>query len=141
MKSASLALAFGVLASIASAASPIRIDNPWLRATAPGQIVGGGFLTIVNDGTTPDRLVSATSPIAADVQIHHTSMDGGVMRMRQLTDGVEIPANGTVELKPRSLHLMFMQLKAPLEAGARFPVQLQFEKAGTVTTQFTVENR
>lgn len=141
MKSASLALAFGVLASIASAASQIRIDNPWLRATAPGQIVGGGFLTIVNDGTTPDRLVSATSPIAADVQIHHTSMDGGVMRMRQLTDGVEIPANGTVELKPRSLHLMFMQLKAPLEAGARFPVQLQFEKAGTVTTQFTVENR
>ena len=141
MKSLSLALAVGLLASIASAASPIRIDNPWSRATAPGQVVGGGFMTIVNAGNTADRLVSATSPVAAEVQIHNTSMDGGVMRMRQLTDGLEIPANGKVELKPRSLHLMFMQLKAPLEAGASFPVQLQFEKAGTVTTQFTVENR
>ena len=98
-------------------------------------------MTIGNAGNTADRLVSATSPVAAEVQIHNTSMDGGVMRMRQLTDGLEIPANGKVELKPRSLHLMFMQLKAPLEAGASFPVQLQFEKAGTVTTQFTVENR
>ena len=141
MKSLSLALAVGLLASIASAASPIRIDNPWSRATAPGQVVGGGFMTIVNAGSTPDRLVSATSPVAAEVQIHNTSMDGGVMRMRQLTDGLEIPANDKVELKPRSLHLMFMQLKAPLEAGASFPVQLQFEKAGTVTTQFTVEQR
>ena len=140
MKSASLALTFGLLASIASAAAPIRIDNPWSRATAPGQLVGGGFMTIVNVGAIPDRLVSATSPVADDVQIHHTSMDGGVMRMRQVTDGLEIPANGKVELKPRSLHLMFMQLKVPLEAGARFPVQLQFEKAGSVTTQFIVEN-
>ena len=141
MKSVSLALAFALLASIASAASPIRIDNPWSRATAPGQVVGGGFMTIVNTANTTDRLVSAASPVAAEVQIHNTSMDGGVMRMRQLTDGLEIPANGKVELKPRSLHLMFMQLKAPLEAGASFPVQLQFEKAGTVTTRFTVEQR
>lgn len=141
MKSVSLALAISLLASIASAAAPIRIDNPWSRATAPGQVVGGGFMTIVNTASTTDRLISAASPVAAEVQIHNTSMDGGVMRMRQLTDGLEIPANGTVELKPRSLHLMFMQLKSPLEAGASFPVQLQFEKAGAVTVQFKVEQR
>ena len=141
MKSVSLALALGLFAAIASAASPIRIDDPWSRATAPGQVVGGGFATIVNTGNTADRLVSVTSAAAAEVQIHHTSMDGGVMRMRQLTDGLEIPAAGRVELKPRGLHLMFMQLKAPLEAGSSFPVQLQFEKAGTLTAQFKVENR
>jgi len=103
--------------------------------------VGGGFATIVNTGNTSDRLVSAASPVAAEVQIHHTSLDGGVMRMRQVTEGLEIPANGNVELKPRGLHLMFMQLKSPLEAGASFPVQLQFEKAGSVTVQFKVEQR
>lgn len=140
MKSLYLALTLSCLVSIASAASPIRIENPWSRATAPGQVVGGGFMTIVNTANTTDRLVSATSPVAAEVQIHNTSMDGGVMRMRQLTDGLEIPANGKVELKPRSLHLMFMQLKAPLVAGATFPVQLQFEKAGTVTAEFRVES-
>lgn len=139
MKRLSAVLALALLSSISSAATPIRIENPWSRATAPGQMVGGGFMTIVNEGKTADRLVSATSPVAADVQIHNTTMDGGVMRMRQLTEGLEVPANGKVELKPRSLHIMFMQLKAPLEGGTTFPVQLQFEKAGTVTTQFRVE--
>ena len=141
MKSLALTLALTSLISIAAAASPIRIENPWSRATAPGQVVGGGFMTIVNTGNTADRLVSVTSAAAAEVQIHHTSIDGGVMRMRQLTDGLEIPAAGRVELKPRGLHLMLMQLKAPLEAGSSFPVQLQFEKAGTLTAQFKVENR
>lgn len=102
-------------------------------------MVGGGFMTIVNESAASDRLISASSPVAAEVQIHNTSMDNGVMRMRQLTEGLEIPANGTVELKPRSLHIMFMQLKAPLETGKTFPVQLQFEKAGTVTAQFQIE--
>ena len=141
MKSLALTLALTSLISIAAAASPIRVENPWSRATAPGQVVGGGFMTIVNTGNTADRLVSVTSAAAAEVQIHHTSMDGGVMRMRQLTDGLEIPAASRVELKPRGLHLMFMQLKAPLETGASFPVQLQFEKAGAVTVQFKVEQR
>ena len=141
MKSLALTLALTSLISIAAAASPIRVENPWSRATAPGQVVGGGFMTIVNTGNTADRLVSVTSAAAAEVQIHHTSMDGGVMRMRQLTDGLEIPAASRVELKPRGLHLMFMQLKAPLDVGSSFPVQLQFEKAGTLTAQFKVENR
>lgn len=141
MKSLALTLALTSLISIAAAASPIRVENPWSRATALGQVVGGGFMTIVNTGNTADRLVSVTSAAAAEVQIHHTSMDGGVMRMRQVTDGLEIPAASRVELKPRGLHLMFMQLKAPLEVGSSFPVQLQFEKAGTLTAQFKVENR
>jgi copper(I)-binding protein len=141
MKSLALTLALTSLISIAAAASPIRVENPWSRATAPGQVVGGGFMTIVNTGNTADRLVSVTSAAAAEVQIHHTSMDGGVMRMRQLTDGLEIPAASRVELKPRGLHLMFMQLRAPLDVGSSFPVQLQFEKAGTLTAQFKVENR
>ena len=141
MKSLALTLALTSLISIAAAASPIRVENPWSRATAPGQVVGGGFMTIVNTGNTADRLVSVTSAAAAEVQIHHTSMDGGVMRMRQLTDGLEIPAASRVELKPRGLHLMFMQLRAPLDVGSSFPVQLQFEKAGMLTAQFKVENR
>ena len=123
----------------AHAAGPISIENGWSRATAAAQTVGGGFMTIVNAGKTDDRLVSATSPVAAEVQIHDMKMEDGVMRMRQLADGLAVPAGARVELKPRSLHLMFMQLKAPLAAGQSFPVTLKFEKAGAVTTQFRVE--
>jgi copper(I)-binding protein len=123
----------------AHAAGPISIEDGWSRATAAAQTVGGGFMTIVNAGKTDDRLVSATSPVAAEVQIHDMKMEDGVMRMRQLADGLAVPAGARVELKPRSLHLMFMQLKAPLAAGQSFPVTLKFEKAGAVTTQFRVE--
>ena len=96
-------------------------------------------MTIVNAGKADDRLVSASSPVAAEVQIHDMKMEEGVMRMRQLTGGLGVPAGARVELKPRSLHLMFMQLKAPLVTGQTVPVTLQFEKAGSVAVQFRVE--
>ena len=116
--SITIALAFGALiAGQARAAGPISVESAWTRATAAAQSVGGGFMTIVNAGKADDRLVSASSPVAAEVQIHDMKMEEGVMRMRQLTGGLGVPAGARVELKPRSLHLMFMQLKAPLVAG------------------------
>jgi copper(I)-binding protein len=138
--SITIALAFGALiAGQARAAGPISVESAWTRATAAAQSVGGGFMTIVNAGKADDRLVSASSPVAAEVQIHDMKMEEGVMRMRQLTGGLAVPAVARVELKPRSLHLMFMQLKAPLVAGQTVPVTLQFEKAGSVAVQFRVE--
>ena len=138
--SITIALAFGALITgQAHAAGPISIESPWTRATAAAQTVGGGFMTIVNTGKAEDRLVSASSPVAAEVQIHDMKMEEGVMRMRQLTGGLAVPAGARVELKPRSLHLMFMQLKAPLVAGQTVPVTLQFEKAGSVAVKFRVE--
>ena len=136
---AALALSAFIGVGPAHAAGPISIENPWTRATAAAQTVGGGFMTIVNTGKADDRLVSASSPAAAEVQIHDMKMDEGVMRMRQLADGLAVPAGARVELKPRSLHLMFMQLKAPLVAGQTVPVTLQFEKAGSVAVKFRVE--
>ena len=138
--SITIALAFGALiAGQARAAGPISVESAWTRATAAAQSVGGGFMTIVNAGKVDDRLVSASSPVAAEVQIHDMKMEEGVMRMRQLTGGLAVPAGARVELKPRSLHLMFMQLKAPLVAGTTVPVTLQFEKAGSVAVQFRIE--
>ena len=134
-----LALTALSVPDVAHAAGPIGIENAWTRATAAAQSVGGGFMTIVNAGKADDRLVSASSPVAAEVQIHDMKMEEGVMRMRQLTGGLGVPAGARVELKPRSLHLMFMQLKAPLVAGQTVPVTLQFEKAGSVAVQFRVE--
>ena len=134
-----LALTALSVPDFAHAAGPIGIENAWTRATAAAQSVGGGFMTIVNAGKADDRLVSASSPVAAEVQIHDMKMEEGVMRMRQLTGGLGVPAGARVELKPRSLHLMFMQLKAPLVAGQTVPVTLQFEKAGSVAVQFRVE--
>ena len=77
--------------------------------------------------------------MAKEVQIHNTTMDEGVMRMRPMADGVAIPAGGRVEFKPRALHLMFMGLQAPIAAGTTVPVTLEFERAGKVGATFRVE--
>jgi periplasmic copper chaperone A len=114
----------------------LTIGHPYARPTVPGQVVGGGFMSIANKGAD-DRLLSATSPSAKGVELHSMSMDGDVMRMRQI-DGIAVPAGKTVDLKPGALHLMFMGLKAPLKAGDKLPVTLKFAKAGEIVVTFNV---
>ena len=117
----------------------INISLPFTRATLPNAPVAGGFLTIENTGAEPDRLVSATSDIAGDTQIHEMAMQGDVMKMRQLADGLEIPAGETVVLAPGGFHIMFMGLKQALVEGETVTVTLTFEKAGTVDVVLPVE--
>jgi copper(I)-binding protein len=135
---AALAMASAALAH-SNQAGNLAIQHPWSRETAPGQTVGGGFMTITNKGATEDRLISGTSPVAAQVQLHTMTMDGGVMRMRQVQGGIAVPARSTLELKPGSFHIMFMGLKRPLRQGERFPVTLRFERAGSVTVRVLVQ--
>lgn len=127
-------------ASLTAAAKPVvTVTDAWARETAPGQVNGGGFAVISNKGSKDDRLVSGTSPVAAEVQLHTMSMDGGVMRMRQLVDGIPVPAGQTVTLKPGSLHVMFIGLKHPLKRGETVPVTLRFAKAGEIKVNFAVQ--
>jgi copper(I)-binding protein len=115
----------------------LEIDAPWARATPPGASVGGGFASISNRGAAPDKLVGASSPAAERVELHVMSMDGGVMRMQQVS-AFDVPAHGALVLKPGGNHLMFIGLKEPFKEGARVPVTLRFEKAGEVEVQLGV---
>jgi len=119
------------------AAAQVEIENPWARATPPGAQVAGGYMTIVNRGGAPDRLVGASSPAAARVETHVHVMEGNVMKMRQVP-GYEIPANGRFELKPGDAHLMFVHIKRPLKEGEKVPVKLRFERAGEIEVDFPV---
>ena len=114
----------------------IKIENSYTRATMPGQQVAGGFMKIENKGAA-DQLLSASSPVAGEVQLHEMAMEGNVMKMRQVRD-IALPAGGVVELKPGGLHLMFMNIKAPLAAGQTVPVKLKFAKAGEVEVKMPV---
>lgn len=116
---------------------PLKILHPWTRATAPGAAAGGGFLKIENTGAA-DRLIGAAAEVSAVVELHTMVMDGEVMRMRKLDKGIELPAGSTTELKPGSLHIMFIDLKAPLKEGTSFPLTLKFEKAGEIQVEVAV---
>jgi hypothetical protein len=127
------------LACAAHAAEPsgLRFSNAWVRATPPNAQVAGAFLTIDNPGAIPDRLLSASTDRAAKVEIHEMKMDGDVMQMRQLSDGLAIPAKQRVTLKPGGTHLMLMAPKQAIAEGQTVNITLQFETAGSRTVAFT----
>lgn len=120
-------------------AGDLVIHHPWSRATPGGAKVGGGYFKVDNKGGEADRVTGATAEGAAEVQIHTMEMKDGVMVMRPVEGGVEIPAGGEVEFKPGGYHLMLMGLEKPLVEGERVKGTLEFEKAGTVEVEFAVE--
>lgn len=132
-----IGISFGGLVNAQNAkVGNVQIENAYTRATVPGQQAAGGFMKIENKGAA-DQLVSVSSPVAGEVQLHEMAMEGNVMKMRQVKD-IAVPAGGAVELKPGGLHLMFMNIKAPLTAGETVPVKLKFAKAGEVEVKMPV---
>lgn len=117
----------------------LQIDHPWTRATPKGATVAGGYMKITNTGTQPDRLIAASAPFVGDGMVHQMTMNQGVMQMRPLKDGLEIKPGETIELKPGSFHVMFMDLKIRLEQGHRVKGSLVFEKAGKIDIEYVVE--
>lgn len=113
-------------------AGALEISGGFSRATLPNAPVGGGFMTITNTGAEDDRLIGASSSVAGHLEVHEMAMEGDVMKMRELADGLPIPAGETVELKPGGFHIMFMELQEPLVEGETVTVKLTFERAGEV---------
>ena len=120
-----------------SVQAQIQIEKSWTRATAPGASVAGGYMLIRNQGAAGDRLVGASSPASAKIELHVHINDNGVMKMREVP-GYDVPGKGSFELKPGGAHLMFMNIKRPFKEGEKLPVKLKFEKAGEVNAEFQV---
>jgi copper(I)-binding protein len=114
----------------------LKIEDAKARATVPAQKMSGGFMKIENKGGA-DKLVAASSSVSKTMELHTMSMEGNVMKMREIK-AIEIPANGKVELKSGGLHLMFIDLKEQLKPGSTIKVKLKFEKAGEVEVPFKV---
>lgn len=123
----------------ATGAGSIAVEQPWARATPAGAQTGAAYMTLVNKSGSADRLTGASSDMAATLQIHEMAVVNGVMQMRQLTQGLPIPAGGTVVLKPGSYHVMLIGLKKPLTAGESFPLTLTFEKAGNISVTVPIQ--
>jgi len=119
-------------------AGDLEIVHPVARATPPGAPVSGGYMTLRNTGGEADRLIGGSADFAGKVEIHEMAMDGDVMKMRQLENGLEIPPGGEVVLKPGGYHVMFMQMKEQLEPETSRKATLVFEKAGEVEVDFSV---
>ena len=120
-------------------AGDLVITQAWTRATPNGAKIGGGYLTIENKGSTPDRLIGGSADIAGKLEVHEMAMKDGVMTMRPLGDGLTIDPGKVVKLAPGGYHLMMFDLKSPLKQGDTLPITLKFEKAGEVKVSLAVQ--
>lgn len=119
-------------------AGALDIGHPWARATPAGAAIGGAYLKLDNHGADDKLLGANADSVANSVQLHLMSMDGNVMKMRQVDD-IALPSGKVVDLKPGGYHLMLIGLKAALKAGDKFALRLKFENAGEVEVTVNVE--
>ena len=125
-----IAAAFCLAAQTAWAAG-INVTDAWVRATMPGQPVGGAYMQIQSDADA--RLIGVTSSVVPRVEVHEMKMDGDVMRMREVKV-VDLPKGKTVSLEPGGFHIMLMDLKKPIVAGEVIPLTLLIESGGKQQT-------
>ncbi len=133
-----LMLAAGLLIAghVHAQTSGVRAEQPWARATAPQQKVGGAYVTLTSP--VDDRLMGASSPVAGRAEVHEMTMDGQVMRMREQKDGIALPAGKPVALAPGGYHIMLMDLQKPLVAGQVIALRLRFQHAAPMDLEVKV---
>jgi copper(I)-binding protein len=138
-------LALWVIAQAPVQAAEYRAGNlvvtqPWSRPTPPVAGVGAVYFSMTNTGPKADLLMSITSPIAREVEIHESRRVQGVVEMRAVAS-VTCPPGVTVKSEPGGLHVMLLGLSSPLVSGAEFPLSLHFRDAGVLTVQVLVGAR
>jgi periplasmic copper chaperone A len=116
-----LSLILGITLAASAHADSVKIENPWVRATAPGQKVAGGFMKLTADADM--TLVGGSSPISKTFELHFMRMENGVMEMRQMHE-IKLPKGQTVSLEPGNLHVMFIGLKSQIKPGQKVPMTL-----------------
>jgi periplasmic copper chaperone A len=138
--SAAILLSMGVVAVAQQfKVNSIVVENPWIRATPAGAKVAGGYMTITNTGSEPDRLIGGVLPQAGRFAVHEMKMTGNVMQMREVREGLEIKPGQKIEFNPSGYHVMFTELRERLKQGDTLKGQLRFEKAGPVDIEYRVE--
>ncbi len=124
---------------IAEKATTLKLEHAWVREVPPTAENSAGYISIVNTGAA-DHLLSVESPAAKITEMHEMKMENGVMEMNHLPC-VDIPAGKTLNFEPGGMHIMLLNLKQPLKAGDQVPMTFEFEKAGKITINATVEKK
>jgi len=131
-----IALMAGYLLAGSALADSVKIENAWVRATAPGQKVAAGFMELTADADM--TLVGGSSPISNAFELHFMRMENGVMEMRQMQE-IKLPKGKTVSLEPGDLHVMFIGLKSQIKPGQRVPITLIVKSADGKQQQLVVQ--
>jgi copper(I)-binding protein len=118
-------------------AQSLDVQNPWARATVQGQKATGAFMTLTSKEGS--KLVGVSTPVAGVAEVHEMKTDNGIMKMRAVNGGLDLPAGKAVALSPGGYHVMLMDLKLGLKADTTIPLTLVFKDAKGVETRVEVK--
>ena len=136
-------IAIAALAGIAAAPpalAAVVVTGAWIRTPPPGAQTAAGYAVLANRSIATDRLTGGHTSVAASVEVHQTSMGGGMMRMKAMPQGLAIAGSSTVRLRPEGYHLMLTGLRRPLKAGQKVRITLSFQRSGDVAADFAVRD-
>jgi periplasmic copper chaperone A len=133
---AGIFLSLVLAASALAAQAQVTAKNAWVRATVPAQKTTGAFMTLVSSEDV--KVVGASSPVAAKVELHSSMSMGGVMQMHAM-DSIALPTGKAVELKPGGMHVMLIGLKRQMKEGERVPIALAIEKKGGARERIEID--
>lgn len=122
----------------AAAHTGLMVQEPWTRPLAPGATVAAGYGLLMNHGSSLERLVAARAEGVGRIEIHTIESVDGVMQMRELAGGLELPVNGSARLRPGGKHLMFFEVGRSWAEGEQIPVTLVFESGMEQVVEFAV---
>ena len=114
----------------------VKIEDPWARATVPGQKATGVFMKLT--ATQASQLVGVSSPVAGVAEVHEMKMDNNVMKMAAVP-AIDLPAGKSVALQPGGYHVMLMDLKGPLAKDTSMTLTLKFKDSKGVVSQQEVK--
>lgn len=123
--------------AFAAAADSVSVQEPYVRMAPPNAPATGAFMVIKNNGDKDLKVLKAANPVSRVTELHNHINDGGVMRMRPVT-AIEIKAKGEAVLKPGGLHVMMIDLKAPLKEGEIVPITLGFDDGSSKVVEAKV---
>jgi periplasmic copper chaperone A len=146
MKSFALATALLVIGVGAASAQTVKAGNievigPWAPATTESELTNSAaYMALTDQGTAPDELISASSPVAKKVELHVFDVENGVYGMHRV-DVIQVsPGAAATVLRPGGAHVMLEGLKKPLKVGESFPLSLSFKNAGELRLQVEVKS-
>lgn len=126
--------------AVAQSHDGMHISDAYARVSGPSAQSGAVFMVLENHGTADDRLVSASSDVAARVELHTHKQDAnGVMQMMKVPEGFAVAAGATHALARGGDHVMLMGLTRSLNHGDTFPLTLTFARGETITLDVTVD--
>ncbi len=118
----------------------LKIGHAWMRAVPESMDVAAGYVPLLNEGKTPDRLLRVEGDWFKSSKIHQTMIHNDQAEMAAMENGLELSPGKPVAMRPKGTHIMFFGVKAPIAKGDKKSAVLVFEKSGNLPIEFHVES-